>query len=161
MNNVDSFPEEELLRLSQEYCDLVGSQHLQIEDLLAKVAACLSQLYSFAVGLHYVEPATDQLPDLRIPKEESMAVWNALRRKLGAIESYWTIFDPRELGEPVQGSLANDLVEIYEDLRENIAFAKSNAQPADIQWSWRESFSEHWGNHAADALKAIYWRACR
>lgn len=159
--NEDDPSVDELLKLAEEYCALLDSiRDIEIEIFLPRLAASLSQLYAIAIQLPYVEPATDEVPG-SMPRKQDWGVWNTLRQKLGPLESYYTVYEPRELSDPVQGSLANDLFEIYEDLKEDIALVKGGAHPSDIAWSWRESFREHWGNHATDALRAIYWRVCR
>lgn len=167
-----SFPGEKLLTLAREYCAFLESaSDLETNALLIKVASSLSQLFGISMQVPYIEPATDDFePD--ISTEKSLLLWKVLHQKLGPTESYWAIYEPLESNEQVQGSLANDLSEIYQDLKGEIALGESNAHQADIQWSWRESFREHWGNRdpadgadscvdAADALKAIYWRVCR
>lgn len=115
-------------------------------------------MYSVAIQLPYTAPETDQIGESVMSNEARGALWKGMREKLSSVESYYAVSEPLERSEVLQGSLANDLAEIYDDLRNDIALARSDAHPSDIAWSWREDFYQHWGNHAVDALKAIYWR---
>jgi Domain of unknown function (DUF5063) len=153
---------DQILALAEEYCSLVdNAKGLETSSFLPKIASSLSRLYSVAIELPYVELETSVITESSMSNEARTLAWKTLRQKLVSIESYYAVFDPTVLGKPLQGSIANDLAEIYHDLRNNIALAQSGAHPSDIAWSWRASFAEHWGNHATDALKAIYWRIYR
>jgi hypothetical protein len=52
--------------------------------------------------------------------------------------------------------LAGDISEIYYDLRQNFQLEEKGIPHADLMWELRESFREHWGRHAIEALKTIY-----
>jgi hypothetical protein len=61
---------------------------------------------------------------------------------------------------PVRGSLADDLRDVYSDVRRGLALWDSPAPPDAAIWEWRFQFEIHWGDHAIDALRALH-RACR
>ncbi len=80
--------------------------------------------------------------------------WQAFEK----FEIYWEVFDPYELDQPVAGSLSDDLLDVYRDVRGGLALWESR-HDADAIWEWRFSFESHWGDHAVDALRALH-RSC-
>jgi hypothetical protein len=68
------------------------------------------------------------------------------------------MFDPYELDQPVAGSLSDDLLDVYRDVRRGLALWESR-RDADAVWEWKFHFDAHWGAHAVDALRALH-RAC-
>ena len=81
-----------------------------------------------------------------------------LKEKLGNWDSYRQLFDPTEDNEAIFGSLADDIADIYFDLKEGLLLAEHQTPPEDIIWEWRLSFYSHWGKHAMDALLTIHFR---
>lgn len=76
----------------------------------------------------------------------------------GPHDLYWEVFDPYVDEERVAGSLTDDFLDIYRDLKRGlVAFDKGQHQEA--VWEWRFHFDHHWGEHAVDALRALQ-RAC-
>ena len=69
---------------------------------------------------------------------------------------YWGVFESGEKEEPVQGSLACDISEIYSDIKEALELASRDVAGSDVLWDIRESFRHHWGRHAMSALKVIH-----
>lgn len=83
----------------------------------------------------------------------------------GELDVYWEAFDPFESSEPVAGSLSDDLLDIYRDLRRGLGLweQRGAADPVASRvaaiWEWRFHFDNHWGDHATSALRALH-RAC-
>lgn len=75
------------------------------------------------------------------------------------LDIYWEVFDPYENDEPVAGSLSDDMLDVYRDLRRGLR-AYDAGQVGVAVWEWRFHFDQHWGDHAVDALRALQ-RACR
>jgi hypothetical protein len=108
-------------------------------------------LYAAALSLPAVEPTDDAKP-ARSPEPPSN--WQGFEE----FDTYWGVFDPYKLDEPVAGSLSDDLLDVYRDVRRGLALWESGHDASAI-WEWRFSFESHWGDHAADALRALH-RAC-
>jgi hypothetical protein len=122
---------------------------------LASVSCCLADLYSSALYLPAVEPETEAVDETPFPTAQWAKLFQSIKEKIGPLDVYWTVFDSTEKEAPVQGSLAQDISEIYYDLRQDFQLEEKTIPPADFLWSLRESFREHWGRHAIEALKAI------
>lgn len=74
---------------------------------------------------------------------------------LGSAGHYRMIYDPQHDEEPCVGSLADDLGDIYRDLRRGLDLFDRDA-PADAAWEWRFAYETHWGDHATDAVRVLH-----
>ncbi|MGH9741438.1 MAG: DUF5063 domain-containing protein [Candidatus Acidiferrum sp.] len=85
-------------------------------------------------------------------------LYNSLTEKLGDWNLYWQVFDPTKDDEAIHGSLADDVADIYRDLKPGI-YLKGIDQASfrDIIWEWRFGFHSHWGKHAIDALRIFHF----
>jgi hypothetical protein len=88
--------------------------------------------------------------------EKFVELRETLQGKFGSLDVYWGIVDSTEKSEPAQASLAGDISEIYFDLKESIQLEEKGITTGDLMWELRQSFREHWGRHAIEALKMIY-----
>lgn len=90
---------------------------------------------------------------------ETTEEWQALSRriseKLGDADYYRLIFDPYQADPPVTASLADDVADIYRDLRGGFALLEPGGMRDGAVWEWRFGFDSHWGRHAAHALYAV------
>ena len=87
--------------------------------------------------------------------DESFKLSVRLRKVFGNFDSYWDVFHPTRKEEPLNGSMAQDVAEIYMDLREALDLLTSGADLPDIQWQWRFDFRSHWGRHAGSVLRLL------
>ena len=71
---------------------------------------------------------------------------------------YHEVFDPYVDEPPVCGSLSDDLLDIYRDLKRGLV-AYDAGQVGAAVWEWRFHFDHHWGDHAVDALRYLADRA--
>jgi hypothetical protein len=87
--------------------------------------------------------------------------WRPLFRELStkfgpAWNSYQEVFDPyaNPPEAPVTGSLADDLSDIYCDLKRGEDYWASGEFDAAV-WEWQFGFESHWSEHTTGALRAI------
>jgi len=132
-----------------------SAPNLERDQFLAGVGRCLAELYSSALYLPAVEPDTAGTYETPFSTEEWARLFHSLKEKIGPLDAYWGIFDSTEKSDPVQGSLAGDISEIYFDLKQDLQLEEEGITAGDLLWELRESFREHWGRHALEALKAI------
>lgn len=156
--------------IAQTFCDVVDSApDLDRVDLLVRVYRILPRLISEAISLPDVELghdegqeeerrksiilATSQLNDARWGQ-----LYSLLKEKLGDWNLYWQVWDPRKDNEAIHGSLADDIADIYRDLKEGLIRIEAHQSPlGDIIWDWRIAFYSHWGKHAIDAMRTIHF----
>jgi hypothetical protein len=146
-------------------------QHAQYSalDLLHAAHSQLPRLYLAALLLPVkpeaaFEEEPDETPESEVARKRldvHQARWRPLFRELGAQlgttwNSYQEIFDPYAdpAESPVTGSLADDLSDIYCDLKLGEDHWAAGEFDAAV-WEWQFGFESHWGEHATGALRAI------
>jgi len=158
--------------IARSFCAVVDSESsLDKGELLTRIYAILPKLIDGAIGLPDVELSDldDQVERYgraaypvnirRKEQEEWGRLYNSLKAKLGDWDLYHQVFDPTEDSEAIFGTLADDIADIYRDLKEGLDLSESpQPRPEDLIWGWRFSFYSHWGKHAMDALLTIHFR---
>jgi len=161
---------------AEEYCGVIEAREgLNREQFLQRVHEVLPRLYAAALALPSTdalfsdkeptegedlnaEPVTDPVapPDRGIP-EQWRALQSALTSLIGDRNVYREIYDPYEpLSESeVTGSLADDLADIYRDIRAGLQ-KWARGETGEALWEWRFNFQIHWGEHLTGALRALY-----
>ncbi|HVH47991.1 MAG TPA: DUF5063 domain-containing protein [Labilithrix sp.] len=139
------------VRAAYDFCAFVEtSDKLTLPDRIASAREQLLVLYAAGAKLPSVERVTSyQAPTYPIPER-----WPGFEDH----DTYWEVYDPYQQEDPVAGSLADDVLDVYHDVRKGMWFWEKN-EWADAVWEWRFSFDSHWGDHAVDALRALH-RAC-
>jgi hypothetical protein len=86
-----------------------------------------------------------------------------VQRALGSQDGYWAYFDPSEPPDsdenPVFGSLADDLADIYRDIKPGLrAWDSDNDSYLEtIVFEWKTpNFGSHWGVHAVSVMRALH-----
>lgn len=139
----------------RSYCDWAAStmatETAKSEMLTAR--RHLSSLYAMAVNL----PAYECDWVERAPTKDE---WSKTFNRFGELPVgyYGSICDPLEVpaGEAALGDLADDLADIWRDLRKGLTIFDEGYREA-AGWQWQESFTIHWGEHAVNALAVIHF----
>ena len=149
----DGFPE-----YAERFVAFVDSTAaLTREEFIRQLEHQLLDLYRAALQLHTPEPSAEFEPLGSMTQEEWAALHQRLTDQLGDFNNYSFVFDPYdERAAPVIGSLADDVADIYRDLRNGLTALRSGHSLGDVAWEWRFGFENHWGRHAAHALYAVY-----
>ena len=143
-----------------QFCEFVekANQYARDERLVAARQRLL-EVYEAGSKLPQVEPPEGIEAG---PSPERPQGWAGFED----VDLYWEVFDPYEESAPVAGSLSDDLLDIYGDLRRGLALwdkgvgTKNDDFKVSAIWEWRFHFEIHWGDHAIDALRALH-RACK
>lgn len=156
--------------IAEQYCSLVDSQSaLDKSEFLLQVYRMLPELIAEASRLPPVSFDDDEneeqettIRKIRDETEMKQQGWrqlyNSLKEKLGDWNLYWMVFDPRTDNGAIHGSLADDIADIYRDLKNGIVLREANEVPAsEIIFEWRFGFTSHWGQHAVNALRTIHF----
>jgi len=141
-----------------KFIDAVDSapQH-EREAFLAGLSRSMIDLYGVALSLPSVKPETSGTDGPRLPIEKWNELRQSLREKIGPFDAYWEIFDSTKNEPPVQGTLSDDISDIYCDLKSDLQLEQGVSQ-ADFLWELCFSFWSHWGKHLLNALVAIHDR---
>jgi len=159
---------ESFLSLVRQFCSVIDeASTLDRAEILARIYPLLPRLIDQAIAMPKVEDAAesedaktdDDLPEKsRWTHDERRQLFKLLQEKLGIWDQYWVIFDPTKDLDAILGSLADDLADIYFDLKEGLALHESGQSvPGKVIWEWRFSFEIHWGEHALGALRTIHF----
>lgn len=153
--DVDVRQLQDFVRTARAYCAWAEGPALPQDDDMATAARLLARLCAEAFELPALFDDEDA-PD--VPRDQ----WEAVNQRFSALpfDSYVFCAEPSnvESPDPVAGSLALHLTEIWSDLRAGLALYEKGNE-ASAAWEWRESFRSHWGWHATSALYAIHcWR---
>ena len=155
-------PEESVevfIDAARSYCSLIeAADALPRGQFVWQVGERLTRLYAAASALPETDPTGTEGPGDRIGDAEGFALAHRLKEKLGDLGRYRRVHDPYDANETgVEGSLSDDLADIYGDVKNGLTAVANGVPQADVVWAWRDSFGHHWGIHAAAALYAIHW----
>jgi len=152
--------------IARRFCSVVDSASgMDRTELLMEVYRILPSLIDEAVRLPEVELSEkhDELASkarrLTVREQQWTQLYGMLKEKLGDWDLYRHVFDPTKDQEASFGTLADDLADIYRDLKKGLILVETpQAPPEDSIWTWRLLFHSHWGQHAIDALGTIHAR---
>ena len=138
--------------VARRYCAWAEGELTDSQEAIRRTRLLLAQLHLAAV----------QLPALGIGKDTeatsiSQDEWTRLYHKFGSlpVTNYSDVFNPLKEETPVMNSLADDLADIYRDLKAGLSLFETN-HPIDAAWEWRFGFQTHWGHHLVGAQRAIH-----
>jgi len=148
------------------YCSLLECVPDNRDRWVVDILEALARLYCAAIALPDVE-VPDDAPESGDRFDVGDAQWRQIYELatniFGWQKYYWAYFDPSAppdaAGEPVCGDLADDLADIYRDVKPGIAAWDSfeDANVANIVNGWKYPlFESHWGVHAVSAMRALH-----
>ncbi len=145
----------EMAEIARSYCSLV--EHLDEYDStwLQRVASLLPRLHAAVADLGFPEDISEQslMPDL----DARFELFSRLRRMLGDRDAYWMEFDMSHDIHCMSGSLADDLTDIYCELKHGLKLLDGRpSEPARVLSGWCSSYKVHWGRHLVDAERHLY-----
>jgi hypothetical protein len=148
----------EFRRIAETYCALVeGARATAPDEFLDRLVETLPALYAAGRRLPAMAPTSEEdLPD-RPTEDEWKAVYDGVGEALPT--DYYRSVEPFPIlsdDEPSIGSLADDLADIWRDVKHGLLALDSGTVEGDVVWQWRDDFRVHWGRHAADALAALH-----
>ena len=142
-----------MVEVADQYCTLIdrtlqASEHslTQLFDLMPRLHAAVTALNSYEAG---------DMPPHEIDLDERFELYSHLRRVLGERDGYWLEFDAAPEEVHMSGSLADDLTDIYFDLRYGLDLL-DEVWPQRAAQAWQSSYRLHWGQHLVDAERHLY-----
>lgn len=148
-------PLREMILLSKAYCALIESANDGDAGWLPEVAMLLPRLHAATIALGDW-PATSG-HQLAGSPEQRFELFVRLRVLIGARDSYWLEFDQATDMDAMSGSLADDLTDIYFELKqvlEQLSPYRASVRRAVKDWS--VGYRLHWGQHLLDAERHLY-----
>lgn len=148
---------EQMVEVAQRYCELIeqATESPSHVTWLDDVAALLPRINAAVAALDAdLRTEMSVSPDL----ESRFELFSRLYSLLGELDSYWLEFDI--LGDDAckSGSLADDLTDIYCELKSGLDLVQVGADDVGERRavaSWRDSYRNHWGRHLLDAQRHL------
>jgi Domain of unknown function (DUF5063) len=142
------------LNVASEYIVWVEERGQAKREDLSALHSMLARLQAAALQL----PATPPDDDSSGPPRRGLTYAQA--RDLIAplpLDTYAVVFNPleREDALPLNGSIHDDLADIYCDLQDGLRYARAD-RLANAVWCWRFGYFSHWGRHLVHAQTAIW-----
>lgn len=142
-----SLPVIRFAESAREFVRLVNNAaRLSTRDLVSSMTAALADLYANGLLLPEVDaPESPEEPEVQQPSD-----WPGF----GERDMYLEVFDPYVEDAPVRGSLSDDVLDIYRDVRAGLDLLDDGHVDGAV-WHWRFTLRIHWGAHAVDAMRAL------
>ena len=130
--------------VAKKFCSIVDSaSDIDRTEFVAQVYRILPKLIDEAIEMPDVEPTDNQQrrSPLEVQRHEWQRLYKTLKEKLGDWDLYRQVFDPTKDSEAIFGSLADDIRDIYRDLKKGLELKKTYpSQPEAAVWEWRFGF---------------------
>lgn len=141
----------EMINLAQRYCRLIEASSADYLSWLKDVAELLPRLHAAVNSLNgkVYEGDVTLMPDL----DARFELYTHLVELLGDRDSYWLEFDRADGSQVMTGSLADDLTDIYCELKHGLRTVDED--PEQSVQAWLEGFALHWGQHLTDAERHL------
>lgn len=150
--NIGDLAIDRFAAVARHYCEWAESNLEHSHDGMEHVRLLLAELHLAAVNL----------PDLGIGKNiDAVTIshdeWSQFYKKFAGlpVTYYFDVFNPLEEESPVTNSLADDLADIYGDVKAGLDLYDAQ-HPIEAAWEWRFNFQVHWGQHLVGAQRAIH-----
>ena len=142
----------EMAEAATAFCNLIEKVEIADSSWLQEMSALLPRLHAAVAALGTEDMRIDlyMTPDL----DARFELFADLRALLGNRDSYWMEFDPAHDDQSKSGSLADDLTDIYCELKHGLRLMEH--EPDLACHGWRSGFSVHWGKHLLDAERHLY-----
>jgi hypothetical protein len=142
----------ELASTAKSYCELIERSSGQDDLWLSQVSELLPRLHAAVTALGGEDDPSEHA--LVADLDARFELYTHLRDLLGGRDAYWMEFDGAEDELAMSGSLADDLTDIYCELKHGLKVIEG--EPGTALEGWRRGFRVHWGQHLVDAERHLY-----
>jgi hypothetical protein len=139
---------------AREYCGLIESVERADDAWLGKLLELLPRLHAAMATVAPMAEARDHY--VQVDLDARFDLFSRLRGLLGDWDGYWLEFDGGQDGHQMSGSLADDLTDIYCELKFGLIRLDTDSDPLDTLGGWRHGYRMHWGQHLVDAERHLY-----
>ncbi len=142
----------ELADVARNYCELIESSSEDSTDWIANVARLLPKIHAVVTSMGHASFTEDHV--MVVDLDARFELFTHLRELLGNKDAYWMEFDVAEDGQSMSGSLADDLTDIYCELKHILKVM--DGEPTKAEEQILRGFQVHWGKHLLDAERHLY-----
>jgi hypothetical protein len=151
----------EFLGVAFKYCLYIEEVHKytrsEIRDYLQKA---LPLLYVRGSVLPVLTDDDQPMNEKYVTEEHWQTVFNELRGKFGNQDEYWFVENDNPHNDLVKGSLADNLADIYQDMKDFVILYQKpirDAKEAAV-WEIQQLFRSHWGFSVVNVLKVLHYQ---
>jgi hypothetical protein len=143
------------------YCLLIETKQSDSpKEFLEILNGQLLTLYTMGLNLPDVFIKSNKDFDTNVPEAKMRAVVKSIGDRI-PFSYYWTVLNPLDesnLPETGTGDLADDLADIYLDLKRALMQFDSEGPEAkeNAIWQFKFDFNNHWQEHCIGALQIIF-----
>jgi hypothetical protein len=119
---------------------------------LQQVATLLPKLHAAVAAIDLPQPKDGYYQNVDL--DARFELFSQLRHLLGDRDSYWMEFDMTDDLHSMSGSLADDLTDIYCELKQGLLLV--DGEPERAVEGWHKGYHLHWGQHLVDAERHLY-----
>jgi hypothetical protein len=141
----------DIAALATAYCRLIEASGAPSVPWLSGIAELLPRLHAAVLSLDPEEGEDDE--PLAADLDARFELYTHLRGLLGERDGYWLEFDRIGGHSAMTGSLADDLTDIYCELKHALRVHEIHPQLAER--GWYLGFAAHWGQHLVDAERHL------
>jgi len=144
-----------MLDTVKEYCSTIESSGSGSQDWLFQVFSLLLRLHA-AVGTQLQQKDETVPTRLEANLENRFELFRQLHQLIGDRDAYWMEYDMLHEDEHKSGSLADDLTDIYCELKFGLKQLEQKEDLSQIMDNWMHGYRLHWGRHLVDAERHLY-----
>lgn len=151
----------EFVAVANEFCSFAeNAVSFSKRDFLQKSARILPLLYYKASLLPVVDSAFEEGNEKYVTENQYEFIRLSIISKLGSHNDYQEVYDPvyRESDEATYGSIAEDIADIYQDLKDFIMVYRVGTVEImqEALFEIRTRFEQYWGQRLVNALRVIH-----
>jgi hypothetical protein len=151
----------ELLTVANEYCMFIEKAYdYRKEEIMQYVHRIAPLLYLKGSLLPELESRNPEATERFVTEEVWESIFNDLRNKFGRDDEFWFIDESSFQGEEItRGSMAEQLADIYQDLKDFVSLYSKNTADAIINSivECRHLFHTNWGYKLLRIQKNIHY----
>ncbi len=151
----------EFVAVANEYCKYAEhAGELKGDEILRILQRILPLLYLKASLLPDLEPFFEDGNEKFVTESDWYRIHDKLKNKFGTANDYLELYDEQLITAetPLQSSLAENMADIYQDLKNFLLLYQTGTQEVmnDAVWECRLNFENIWGQKLVNAMKAIH-----
>lgn len=150
----------EMLTVANEYCHFLEKAHTyENKDILEYLQKIFPLLYLKGTLIPHVEVSLPEANERFVTAENWEIIFNELRNKFKPKDEYWVMDHSNYIDkEPEKASLADNLTDIYQDLKDFILLYAKGTQAAqeNAVHDCKLFFQTHWGYRLVQAQKYVH-----
>lgn len=154
-------PVLETVAVAQEFCNYIDeSESKSVKGIMEFLHRILPLLYLKGTFLPNIAVEYPEANERYVTQEQWENIFTMLRDKFGNEDEYW-IINPDLLNEnePIKASMAENIADIYQDMKDFVLLFKKNTHAArqNALNECKVLFKTHWGFRIGNIIPKIHY----